>query len=156
MRVLQNIMNIQSIYEQDFNSWIQTNITLLKESRFNELDIPHLIDELEDMGKKHEHELISRFIILIAHLLKWQHQPTMQCNSWLSTIVEQRAQVEYLLEFMPSLKNKIEEAMQKAYPKAVKIAIKETGLNPSVFPDSCVFSHNKLLDEDFYPGNSSS
>ncbi len=146
-------MNTQSLYEQDFNAWIQTNITLLKESRFSELDLHHLIDELEDMGKKHEHELISRFIILIAHLLKWQHQPTMQCNSWLSTIIEQRAQVEYLLEVMPSLKNKIEEAILKAYPKAVKIAIKETGLNPATFPTGCMFSHNELLDEDFYPEN---
>ena len=144
-------MSIQTLYEQDFNAWIQTHITLLKESRFSELDIYHLLEELEDMGKKHEHELISRFIILIAHLLKWQNQPTMQCNSWLSTIIEQRAQVEYLLEFMPSLINKIEDAILKAYPKAVKIAVKETGLSPTIFPSSCAYSHNELLDEDFYP-----
>jgi hypothetical protein len=51
------------------------------------------------------------------------------------------------------LKNKTEEATLKAYPKAVKIAIKEPGLNPATFPASCMSSHNELLDEDFYPEN---
>lgn len=146
-------MTMQTLYEQDFNGWIQTHVALLKEARFSELDVNHLVEELEDIGKKHEHELVSRLIILIAHLLKWQYQPMMQSNSWLSTIVEQRVQVEYLLEFLPSLKNKLEEATAKAYPKAVKIAVKETGLSPAIFPSSCIYSDNELLDEDFYPGN---
>lgn len=146
-------MTIQTLYEQDFHSWIQTNVNLLKQSRFSELDVDHLIVELEDMGKKHEHELISRYIILLAHLLKWQFQPTMQCNSWLSTIVEQRAQIEYLLEFMPGLKNKIDEAMEKAWSKAVKVAIKETGLSADIFPTHCIYTQEQLMDEDFYPGN---
>jgi hypothetical protein len=146
-------MNMQTLYEQDFNVWVQTHVALLKEARFSELDVNHLVEELEELGKKHEHELVSRFIILIAHLLKWQYQPTMQCNSWLSTIIEQRIQVEYLLELMPSLKNKLEDATIKAYPKAVKIAVKETGLSLAIFPSSCAYCYNELLDENFYPGN---
>jgi hypothetical protein len=36
-------MTIQTLYETDFNSWIQENITLLKQSRFNEIDSENLI-----------------------------------------------------------------------------------------------------------------
>ncbi|RIZ68731.1 MAG: DUF29 domain-containing protein [Methylococcales bacterium] len=66
-------MNIQTLYEQDFYSWIQHHVALLKNSRFNEIDTANLIEELEGMAKKDERELISRLIILIAHLLKWQY-----------------------------------------------------------------------------------
>ena len=66
-------MNIQTLYEQDFYSWTQHHVALLKNSRFNEIDTANLIEELEGMAKKDERELISRLIILIAHLLKWQY-----------------------------------------------------------------------------------
>lgn len=40
----------------------------------SEIDVKHLIEELEDMGKSNKRELTSHFKILIAHLLKWQFQ----------------------------------------------------------------------------------
>jgi len=68
-------MNILSQeYEQNFQHWIEQHITLLKARKFEELDIKHLVEELEGMGKSDLRELESRFIILIAHLLKWQFQ----------------------------------------------------------------------------------
>lgn len=65
-------------YEQDFYAWIQHNIALLKQSKFNEVDIDILIDELESMAKRDKRELTSCLMILIAHLLKWQFQPDKQ------------------------------------------------------------------------------
>ena len=144
-------MNIQTLYEQDFYSWIQHHVALLKDSRFNEIDVDNLIEELEGMAKKDERELISRLIILIAHLLKWQYQADRQSNSGLSSIIEQRAQVLFLLEDVPGLRNKMSDAMLRAYPKALEVAVKETGL--SGFPTACLYSEKQLLDEDFYPDN---
>jgi hypothetical protein len=144
-------MNIKTLYEQDFYSWIQHHVALLKESRFDEIDADNLIEELEGMAKKDERELISRLIILIAHLLKWQYQPDMQGNSWSSSIIEQRAQILFLLEDVPSLKNKMPQSVLRAYPKAIEIAVKETQL--SGFPQQCPYSEKQLLDEDFYPDN---
>jgi hypothetical protein len=43
--------------------------------------------------------------MLFAHLLKWQFQPDHRSNSWKVTIVEQRYQIEQLLEMSPSLKH---------------------------------------------------
>ena len=144
-------MNIKTLYEQDFYSWIQHHVDLLKDSRFDEIDVDNLIEELEGMAKKDERELISRLIILIAHLLKWQYQSDMQSNSWLSSIIEQRAQVLYLLEDVPGLRNKMSDAIHRAYPKAQEVAVKETGL--SDFPKQCPYSEKQVLDEDFYPDN---
>lgn len=144
-------MTIQALYETDFNSWIQENILLLKQSRFNEIDAGHLIAELEDMAKKDRRELMSRFVILIAHLLKWQYQPTHRGNSWRSSIDENRVQIEVLLEDVPSLKADFSEAIKEVYQKSVKLASKETGLRQSSFPTNCPYSENQLMDDDFYP-----
>lgn len=144
-------MNIQTLYDSDFNSWIQQHITLLKESRFNEIDAIHLIEELEDMAKTNRSELVNRFVILIAHLLKWQFQLEKQGNSWSSTIDEQRDQINAQLAEHPSLKPYVTEAIEKSYNRAVKLASKETKLSLQAFPTHCLYTQKQLLDEDFYP-----
>ncbi len=144
-------MNIQALYEIDFNSWIQENIALLKQARFSEIDADHLIAELEDMAKKDRRELMSRFIILMAHLLKWQYQVTHRSNSWRSSIDENRVQIEVLLDDVPSLKADFSDIIKDAYQKAVKLAAKETGLKQASFPENCSYTEQQLLDDDFYP-----
>lgn len=144
-------MNISTLYQQDFHSWIEQHITLLKEARFNELDINHLIEELEDMGKSNKRELTSRLIILIAHLLKWHYQPQQRSNSWQCSIIEQRASIHYLLKKVPSLKGALIDSIIEAYPEAIEIAVAETKLSVSVFPVKCLYSKDELLNKDFYP-----
>lgn len=144
-------MTLQELYNTDFNSWIQQHIFLLKAGRVNEIDNTHLIEELEEMSRKNKDELINRLVILIAHLLKWQYQPNYQSNSWRSTIDEQRDQINANIESYPSLKPYISEAIEKSYPRAIKLAIKETRLPSNVFPDICLYSKEQLFDEDFYP-----
>ena len=144
-------MNIQTLYETDFNSWIQEHITLLKESRFNEIDTNHLIEELEDMGKSNRHALDSRIIVLIAHLLKWQYQSEKQSTSWDSSIREQRRKLNLLLKRIPSLKKVINDSIQGGYEDAVEWAVDETGFKKDSFPSQCPYTENQLLDKDFYP-----
>jgi hypothetical protein len=146
-------------YEHDFNAWVQQHITLLKQGKINEIDVEHLILELEDMGKSNLRELESRLIVLIAHLLKWQfqlHQLTerwqeFKGSSWQQSINEQRLQLAHLLDSVPSLKRELPGAIDKVYPKAVNSAIKETKLPPSTFPDACPYTAEQLLEDDFYP-----
>ena len=145
-------MNINTLYEQDFQSWINQQITFLNEKKISALDIPHLVEELEAMAKKDRNELVNRLVILIAHLLKWQHQANRQGKSWRVTIDEQRDQiVAGLLEESPSLKPYLKDAIEKSYPRAVKLAAKETGYALSDFPKKCDYSSDELLDEHYYP-----
>jgi hypothetical protein len=146
-----NTTPLQALYNTDFNSWIQQHIFLLKAGRVNEIDNTHLIEELEDMARKNKDELVNRLVILIAHLLKWQYQPNYQSNSWRSTIDEQRDQINANIENYPSLKPYIPEAIEKSYQRAVKLAIKETKLPATSFPENCSYTKEQLLDEDFYP-----
>ncbi|KOR28941.1 hypothetical protein TI04_09840 [Achromatium sp. WMS2] len=140
-----------TLYHQDFYAWINSQINLLRQGRVQELDQELLIEELEDMSRRQRRELISRLVILIAHLLKWQYQSQKRSSSWESSIIEQRFQIKDNLDFSPSLKPFLQEAIDEAYPGAVHIASKETKLNKNVFPKQCAYSEQELLDEDYWP-----
>ncbi len=144
------MMNHSSLYEKDFYAWIQHHIELLKQGRLAEIEVDILIEELESMGKRDKRELVSHFIILIAHLIKWQFQPHRPSNSWPNSIDEQRIQITKQLEDSPSLKPFLSEAITKAYPDAVKLASKEAR-SLITFPTSCPYHLEQLLDEEFYP-----
>jgi Domain of unknown function DUF29. len=69
-------------YEKDFYSWTQEQAELLRQGRFNSLDIPNLIEEIETMGRSEKRELESRLTILLLHLLTWKYQETRRGRSW--------------------------------------------------------------------------
>ena len=138
-------------YEQDYHSWTKHQIALLKTGKLDELDIVHLIEELEDMGKSNRRELESRFLILIAHLLKWQFQPDKQSSNWRGSIKEQRLRLARLLKQAPSLRKQINDAVVEIYPDAVTLAAEETELAKATFPAVCSYSVEQLLEDEFYP-----
>jgi hypothetical protein len=144
-------MNIQTLYETDFNSWIQENITLLKQSRFNEIDSKNIIEELEGLIKRDKRELESYLLILIAYLLKWQYQEVYRCNEWLCKIIEQRMLMTLLFEDNPDLKSYLATSVENIYLRSVDLSTVET--RHSVFPTECPYSVEQLMDEDFYPEN---
>ena len=84
-------MNKSVEYDTDFYTWALHNAQLLRERRWSEIDVEHLIEELESMGKNNQRELNSRFKILLAQLLKWQYQPDHRSKSWQRSIDEQRS-----------------------------------------------------------------
>lgn len=144
-------MPTTELYEYDFNAWIAQQVTLLKQGKTSEIDVIHLIAELEDMGKSNLRELESRFIILIAHLLKWQFQPNQQSSSWRGSINEQRIQLSRLLRKTPSLKRELTNTVTEVYLDALELATDDTGLATSIFPMACPYSIEQLLDKTFYP-----
>ena len=140
-----------NLYEQDFYAWTQQQAELLKSGRLVEADIKHLIAEIESMGAGERRELINRLAILMAHLLKWHHQPSFRGRSWQLMIKEQRRQLERLLKDNPSLKARTQEFIDDAYIDAVLLAAKETGLEESIFPKECPYTREDLISAEFYP-----
>ena len=93
------------LYEQDFYAWANEQAALLRSGRVSDADLEHIAEEIESMGRSEKRELISRLKLLLAHLLKWQFQPTLRGNSWRLTIEEQRRDVAEHLADNPSLKS---------------------------------------------------
>jgi len=148
------VTNLAQIYEQDFHVWTMRNAALLRQGKIDEIDTVHLAEELVSMGRRDRHELVSRIKILIGHLLKWQFQPLYRSSSWRGSILEKRLWIRDLLAFSPSLKPFVPEAIVDAYPDAVQLAEKETGLSHGVFPKDCSYTFEQVLSSDLFPGSS--
>ena len=150
-----------TLYNRDLQLWIEQTIQQLQNREFVSLDIEHLIEELVDLGKSEKNTLRSNLKILLAHLLKLKIQddaPDSMKGSWYSSVVEHRQRVLDNLADTPSLKSFLVEAVEKAYPDARKVAIKEGKLakfgvripEESDYPITFPFSIEQILDEDFY------
>jgi hypothetical protein len=142
------------VYTTDFYAWTQQQSALLREGRFGEVDIPHLIEEIESLGRSEKRELESRLTILLMHFLKWQFQTAQRERherSWLATIRHQRTELRKLLRDNPSLQAYQESAFSEAYQDARYEAEAETGLSRATFPDSVPYTVENVLDASWLP-----
>lgn len=135
------------LHDQDFYAWTRQQVDLLKAGKLAELDIEHLIGEIESMGASERRELINRLAVLLAHLLKWEFQQNFRGRSWQLTIKEQRRQLQRLLNDNPSLKAKLDEFIPEAYGDALILAARETGLEESAFPAQCPYTLDGMLHQ---------
>ena len=139
------------LYDADFFLWTQEQARLLREKRWNDLDLENLAEEVESVGRALKKELRNRLAIILAHLLKWRYQPGRQGNSWKRTLREQRQQTKELIDENPSLQNYPATIFANAYLTATLKAEEETGMDITLFPADCPFTLSQILDEDFYP-----
>jgi hypothetical protein len=85
------------LYDSDFDLWIEQTIQQLKDRQFERLDVEHLIEELQDLGKSEKRALESNLMVLLAHLLKLKIQddgPDAMTGSCYDSINEHRQRVQ--------------------------------------------------------------
>ena len=87
----------------------------LREGRFEALDCDNLAEEIESLGREQFNKLVSALRVLMAHVLKWDHQTSLRSRSWILSIQEQRLEIADVLSDNPSLKSRIDEAIARAY-----------------------------------------
>ncbi len=140
-------------YDEDIIAWANEQARLLREGQFSQLDIEHIAEEIEDVGKSEQRELESRMAVLLAHLLKWQHQPERQGNSWRNTIKDQRDRIARRLRKTPSLKADLDDGewWRGVWADALDITVKETSLFYDAFPETCPWTLEQIMDVDFWP-----
>ncbi len=144
-------MGTLNLYEEDFYAWTQEQAKLIKEKSFDKLDFVHLYEEVVSMGNQNKTELRNRLSVLLMHLLKWKYQSEFKGKSWFLTIVQQRSDIQDLLEDNPSLKHFLPAIFSKAYKKAIIIASAETGIKKSAFPADSEWTIEQVLNEEFFP-----
>lgn len=148
-------MNKTVPYEQDIVAWANEQARLLRAGRLDLLDIEHLAEEIEDVGKSEQRELASRMVVLLAHLLKWQYQPEYRGNSWRLTLRNQRRAIQRRLDQTPSLHTRLQDNhwWQDVWEEAVTQALHETGLDPEQkhLPETCPWTAGEILAEDWLP-----
>ncbi|MBK1716626.1 DUF29 domain-containing protein [Thiocystis violacea] len=142
---------MRTLYNDDIIAWANEQAALLRAGRWSEIDVAHIAEEIEDVGKSERRELASRMAVLLAHLLKWRYQPGRRGSSWQRTIREQRRAIGAHLRETPSLKTALADPnwFEGVWADAVAKATDETGLD--VFPHDCPWTLEQVLGPDFYP-----
>jgi hypothetical protein len=105
------------LYEQDFYAWAKAQADLLRAGRYADLDLEHLIDEVDDLGESLRRSVRSRIRTLIEHLLKLEHSPARDPRSgWYDTVLTQRS--DLLDELTASIRREVEPTLPDLYERA--------------------------------------
>jgi integrase len=140
-----------SDYGTDFYAWTQAQATALRDKDVAALDVDHLAEEIEALGRSDQHAIGRQLQRLLMHLLKWHYQPFHRTPSWDTSIDEAREFISDLIEVSPSLHVVPAQRFERAYRRARRQASKETGLTLHTFPDACPWTLADVLTDDWLP-----
>jgi Domain of unknown function DUF29 len=138
---------LAAMYEPDEVAWLEESCRLIRAGRVEELDYPNLASYLDDMAIRERREVESRLRTLVAHLLKWHYQPQKRTRSWEKTVLDQRYELELMLE-SATLRRHAQDILAKSYSSAVRKAASETRLPPTTFPVECPYTLEQVLTEE--------
>jgi hypothetical protein len=137
-----------ALYDEDFYVWTQRQAELLRKGRFTDLDVPHLIEEVEDLGANLRNAVVSRTREIILHLLKLQYLPAAEPRrAWRDRVGKQRDDLE--LEITPSLRRHITAELESIFQKARRRAVDdlaEDGVKQDQLPTTCPYMFEQIAD----------
>ena len=93
--------------------------------------------------------LTRRVQRILKELLLWWALPGERKGNWASSIIEERARLETIVEDSPSLQAQLGEVVAREYRWARSKAQDQT--TAYVFPEACPFTAAQVLDLDFFP-----
>jgi hypothetical protein len=130
---------LTTLYDEDFYAWTLATAELIRKQQWQAIDWEHVLEELKSLGKRDKRELESRLEVLVMHLLKWWAQPERRRRnrSWRSPVLEQRGQIQRLLDDSPSLRPQIPVLLAQRYARARQRTLAEAGLAESAMPETC-------------------
>ena len=112
------------LYDRDFYRWTLETAAALRSGRLAEVDIEHVAEEIEDMGKRDMRAAIRRLQRILEHKLKLEliEGQIFEFNErkWRHTIAQQQIQLAQILADSPSLRARLPELLPKAYCDAAK------------------------------------
>jgi hypothetical protein len=139
----------RTLHEEDLYSWVEEQVALLRAGRLGEIDVDNIAEELSDVGKSEYRALESALALVLAHILRWDHQPERRSRSWDNTIALQRLHALRVLADNPGLKSRREEALRHAYAVARNEASSETDLPRATFPADCPYDWEAVMERPF-------
>jgi len=144
---------MSKLYASDFRLWAQETAQLLREGRFEAIDLEALIEEVEGLARADEHAIESQMERLIEHLLKLGYASGRllkeNARGWTLSIVNARLKVAQRIKRVPSLHRYPEDILIEAYEVGRNEAGKTVDL--ALLPPECPWSVLQLLDPDFFP-----
>ena len=139
------------LYEQDFYAWSKAQADLLRAGRYSDLDLEHLIEEVDDFGDALKRSVRNRMRTIMEHLLKLQHSPAQDPRSaWRATVRTQRSRLRDGLK--PSIRREVESELTELYADARTLAegtLRDHGeaAAADALPATCPYSLDQITSD---------
>lgn len=140
-------------YDADFYAWTQDQAAALRglspAAAGNRVDLEHVAEEIEDLGKRDIREVESHLRQVLAHLLKLAALPDARERvHWIAEIEEFQARAAET--YKPSMAQSIDlaRAWRLARRSAASV-LAEMGASPPPVQDACPFDLEGLVRADF-------
>jgi hypothetical protein len=146
-------------YDIDLALWAESQARALRHAGHAGTNLPidweNVAEEIEALGKSQAREMASRLRTILVHLIKLQASPaTEPLGGWRETIIEQRSEIERIIEDSPSLRQAVARAIAKEIVSARRQAsVALTGIRetPYIDLDHVSYSEAEVLG-DWFPG----
>lgn len=138
-------------YEDDVYGWSRHQAALLRQGRYDDVDMENVAEEIERVGRSQVASLRSCYRLIAAHLLKVLFQPERFTRSWQGTVVRERFNASAYLDENLSLEPRRADIFAEAYAQARRLASAETGMGLEAFPADAPFSWEQASSEDYQP-----
>jgi hypothetical protein len=84
-----------NLYQDDFSVWSRDHVELLRERRFDELDLANLVEEVEDLGGALRRSGRLHVMTIVEHLLKLQQWPESERRlAWREAVRRERSELD--------------------------------------------------------------
>ena len=139
------------LYDEDFYAWTQEQAAALRALRGDSrLDVEHLAEEIEDLGKSDLQAVESYVQQIMTHLLKLDYSGfDLPRQHWRSEVVAFRASMRRKMS--PSMKGKILQALPELYEDARNMAAASLDAEPDLgrrLPKGCPYDWVAVTQRD--------
>lgn len=161
----QTTQNLKELYEKDFYLWVQENLRLLQEKKYDLVDWENLLEEIRCLGEWYIDRAIDLMTDILENLYRWENfrDSEDEGHRWISSINNARNELDVILIRQPTVKAKAQERenIQTAWelavysliswftePKNHQRAKKYFGRFPTEedFPKECPYSFEQILE----------
>lgn len=139
------------LHTEDLYAWSKTQADLLRAGRLADLDLAHLIEEIEDVGGALKRAVRNRTRTILEHLLKLEHLPAKEPRAgWRATIRTQRVRLRDALT--PTLRRELEQELPALYEDARALAegaFRDHGEDAAAdaLPTTCPYSLDQITGD---------
>jgi hypothetical protein len=141
------------LYDEDFYAWTQQQAEVLR-THFqgdNRLDVEHLAEEIEDLGKSELHAIESYIENVIEHLLQLDYSGWVEArNHWRAEVDAFRTSIER--KPTPRIRQQVETELPMLYERARRAAARSLHQRELDFvrrlPKTCPYPWDAIWHRD--------
>ena len=150
-----------TLYDTDFHAWTQQQAAILRDMAQRRLatplDLAHLAEEVEDLGRTEYHAAASHTVRMIEHLLKLEYAPSRPPRrGWRLSVIRARNALRRIstasieAKLVAALADLYEDAREEA---AAGLQAHDADAAAAGLPGTCPYAFEDICTRGWFPPN---